>query len=163
MSVTVPALPAAIAYAATEGVVRWEGYAIPDEDAFCAFLEGSVATRVQDVDVAEPFEDELQALATTGLGTEFLKQFLSAVPEEKGWEIGEALAESILGEDANRDIIWPWNERRDRRTPQASLPGADLVGFCRDAQGFTLLFGEVKTSSDARVPPQVMYGRSGMT
>ena len=38
-----------------------------------------------------------------------------------------------------------------------------MVGFCRDAQGFGLLFGEVKTSSDARVPPQVMYGRSGMT
>ena len=163
MSVTVPALPAVVAYAATEGVVRWAGYEVSDEDAFRVFLNGSVATRVQDVDLGEPFEDELQALATTGLGAGFLKQFLAAVPEEKGWEIGEALAETILGEDANRDIIWPWNERRDRRTPQASLPGADLVGFCRDAQGIALLFGEVKTSSDVRVPPQVMYGRSGMT
>lgn len=163
MSVMIPALPATVAYAATEGVVMWEGQEVSDENDFRAFLKGPVATRVQDVDVGEPFEDELRALATTGLGTEFLEQFLAAVPEEQGWGIGEALAETILSEDVNRDIIWPWNERRDRRTPQASLPGADLVGFCRDAQGFALVFGEVKTSSDARVPPQVMYGRSGIT
>ena len=163
MPVTVVALPAAVAYTVTEGVARWEGYEVSNEGDFRAFLRGPVATRVQDVDAREPFEDELRALATTGLGTGFLEQFLAAVPEEKGWEIGEAFAETILGEDVNRDVIWPWNERRDRRTPQASLPGADLVGFRRDAQGFTLLFGEVKTSSDARMPPQVMYGRSGMT
>jgi hypothetical protein len=69
----------------------------------------------------------------------------------------------VLAEDTSREVIWPWNEVRDRRTPRASLPGADLVGFCRDASGFRLLFGEVKTSGDARTPPQVMYGAHGMT
>ena len=159
----VPTLPASVAYAGNEGVARWEGYDVSDKEAFHAFLTGPVADRAQDVDVQEPFEDELKALATTGIGTEFLRQFLAAVPDDRDWEVGEAFAETILAEDVNREVIWPWSERRDRRTPQASLPGADLVGFSRDAEGFVLLFGEVKTSTDLRVPPGVMLGRSGMT
>jgi hypothetical protein len=91
-----------------------------------------------------------------------LETFLAAVPEETSWVVGEALAEAILAEDENREVVWPWNERRDRRTPQASLPGADLVGFCRDEQGVCLLFGEVKTSADGKSPPQVMTGHSGI-
>ena len=52
---------------------------------------------------------------------------------------------------------------RDRRTPRASLPGADLVGFYREDDTVLLLFGEVKTSSDTKTPPGVMNGGSGMT
>ncbi len=92
-----------------------------------------------------------------------MKRVIAAAPVDRDWEVGEAIAETILAEDENREVVWPWNERRDRRTPQASLPGADLVGFGRDAGGFVLLFGEVKTSADVRVPPGVMRGRSGMT
>jgi hypothetical protein len=51
---------------------------------------------------------------------------------------------------------------RDRRTPRASLPGADLVGFCRQGELTLLLFGEVKTSSDTNTPPNVMKGSGGM-
>lgn len=163
MPVTVAALPAAVDYAGAEGVARWEGYEVLDEGAFRAFLSGPVARRAQDLDARELFEDELRALATTGMGTEYLERFLAAVPEEKGWVLGEAFAEAVIAADASREVIWPWNGLRDRRTPRASLPGADLVGFCRDAQGFALLFGEVKTSSDPRVPPQVMYGGHGLT
>lgn len=163
MSVSVASLPASTVYAGAHGAVVWEGYAVSDEEAVTAFLRGPVAARAQDSSAEESFEDELQALATTGMGTEFLARFLAALPKEKIWEIGEAFAEAVLAEDDNRDVIWPWNELRDRRTPQASLPGADLVGFCRDESGFCLLFGEVKTSADAGVPPKVMYGRSGMT
>lgn len=43
-----------------------------------------------------------------------------------------------------------------------SLPGADLVGFCKEGDTVLLLFGEVKTSSDANTPPNVMYGSGGM-
>ena len=57
---------------------------------------------------------------------------------------------------------WPWNTVRDRRTPRASLPGADLVGFCRLDGDVWLTFGEVKTSSEAKAPPNVMSGGSGM-
>lgn len=163
MPVAVAELPAVLRYDGTLGVARWEGYVVEDETAFRAFVAGPVAARAADSEVQQSFEDELQALATTGVATEFLERFLMAVPEDQDWEIGEALAEAVLSADDNREVIWPWNESRDRRTPQASLPGADLVGFCRDASGVSLLFGEVKTSTDTGTPPQVMYGRSGMT
>ena len=55
-----------------------------------------------------------------------------------------------------------WNTVRDRRTPRASLPGADLVGFCRLDGAVWLTFGEVKTSSEVQAPPNVMSGSSGM-
>jgi hypothetical protein len=42
------------------------------------------------------------------------------------------------------------------------LPGADLVGFCKEGESVLLLFGEVKTSSDAGTPPNVMNGSGGM-
>ncbi len=62
----------------------------------------------------------------------------------------------------DREICWPWNLVRDRRTPRASLPGADLVGFYKEDDAVLLLFGEVKTSSDQSTPPNVMNGSGGM-
>ena len=161
--ISVAALPAALAYSGDEGVAKWEGYMVPNEAAFRAFLTGPVVDRARDTEFGESFENELRGLATTGVSTRYLARFLNSVRGEKDWEVGEAFAESVLAQDGNREVVWPWNHVRDRRTPGASLPGADLVGFFRDVRGFALLFGEVKTSSDARVPPQVMYGRSGMT
>ena len=163
MPLSVPSLPATVAYSQVEGVAVWEGYEVTDEDAFCSFLAGPVQERAEDAEEKSAFEDELQALATTGMGTEFLAEFLEATPDDKDWEVGEAFAETVLAQDASREVLWPWNEVRDRRTPRASLPGADLVGFCRDDDGFCLLFGEVKTSGDTGSPPQVMYGNKGMT
>lgn len=163
VSVVVPALPSSIAYAGASGVSIWEGYEVADENAFCTFLATAVADRARDAEGQESLEEELRALATTGMSSAFLSSFLADVSGEKNWEIGEAFAEVVLAADTNREVLWPWNESRDRRTPQASLPGADLVGFCRDGDEFALLFGEVKTSTDVRTPPHVMYGRSGMT
>ncbi|MDP3950665.1 hypothetical protein, partial [Microbacterium sp.] len=105
---------------------------------------------------------ELRGMATTGMQTDFVERFLRAVPDEKPWAVGEALAECVLTDDDTRKICWPWNLVRDRRTPRASLPGADLVGFCKEGESVLLLFGEVKTSSDARTPPNVMNGSGGM-
>jgi hypothetical protein len=59
-------------------------------------------------------------------------------------------------------VAWPWNENRDRKTPKASLPGADLVGLIGDDGDASFIFGEVKTSSDKNCPPGVMAGRSGL-
>jgi len=87
---------------------------------------------------------------------------LDAAPvEERGWAIGEALAEVHLSQE--HGVEWPWNTERDKRTPMASLPGADLVGLTADDGGALLALGEVKCSSEAKNPPQVMHGRSGMT
>ncbi len=147
-------------YSGNKDTASWRGHLVDDADSFTTYLREVVAPRVHDEELG--FEDNLRALATTGMATEQVERLLQAVPGPKEWEIGEALAECLLQQDDETEVHWPWNTTRDRRTPQASLPGADLVGFCRIGGIWLLLFGEVKTSSDANAPPGVMNGRSGM-
>ena len=63
------------------------------------------------------------------------------------------------GNNMGMRVDWPWNTVRNRRTPRASLPGADLVGFYRENDTVLLLFGEVKTSSDTTVHAVWRNGR----
>lgn len=154
------ALSSITCYSGSHGDVSWCGRRIDDAERFAKYLHEVVRPRVSDSDLG--FEADLRALATTGMATEFVERLLRAVPELEGWEIGEALAECILKTDSGLDIHWPWNTVRDRRTPRASLPGADLVGFCKYNDVVLLVFGEVKTSSDRNTPPNVMNGGSGM-
>ena len=153
-------LDSSIAYSGTASPVRWEGRVVDDRERFGRYMRDVVRPRI--ADEASPFDAELRSLATTGMETRFVERLLRAVPVPQGWEIGEALAECALRDDSDREVHWPWNTVRDRRTPRASLPGADLVGFYCDGQDVFLLFGEVKTSSDADTPPGVMNGGSGM-
>lgn len=113
-------------------------------------------------EVTSAFDADMRGLATTGMDTRFVERLLNAVPDPEGWEVGEALAECALRDDSGRCVVWPWNTIRDRRTPRASLPGADLVGFYREEEKVFLLIGEVKTSSEASAPPRVMSGGNGM-
>jgi hypothetical protein len=94
------------------------------------------------------------------MASDTLLTLLSCEPQYEDWEVGESLAQCLL--EAEYGIYWPWNQERDKRTPRASLPGADLVGFGRLNHEVWLVFGEVKTSNDQRNPPGVMNGRSGM-
>ena len=153
-------LGSAVAYSGTASPVRWEGRVVDDRERFGRYMHDVVRPRV--ADEASSFDVELRGLATTGMETRFVERLLRAVPVPQGWEIGEAFAECAFRDDSDREVLWPWNTVRDRRTPRASLPGADLVGFCCDGQDVFLLFGEVKTSSDANTPPGVMSGDSGM-
>ena len=154
-------LDSSVAYKGEASPVRWEGRVVEDPDKFTKYMREVVRPRIADEE--SNFDTELRSLATTGMATKFLEDVLKAVPEPKSWEVGEALAECALQDDSGRQVCWPWNMVRDRRTPRASLPGADLVGFYRDEETVLLLFGEVKTSSDANTPPSVMSGGSGMT
>jgi hypothetical protein len=150
-----------VCYSGNAASARWEGRHVVDGSRFKRFVREVVGPRVSDV--GSSFEPDLRGLATTGMATEFVERLLKAVPDPKGWEVGEALAECALQQDSGREVHWPWNTVRDRRTPRASLPGSDLVGFYREGASVLLLFGEVKTSSDAGTPPNVMNGGSGMT
>ena len=150
----------AVAYSGAASPVRWEGRVVDDQERFGRYMRDVVRPRI--ADEASSFDSELRGLATTGMETRFVEHLLRAVPVPQGWEIGEAFAECALRDDSDHEVHWPWNTVRDRRTPRASLPGADLVGFCCDGQDVFLLFGEVKTSSDARTPPGVMSGSGGM-
>ena len=76
------------------------------------------------------------------------------------WRVGEAIAEAYLTH--RRGCFFPWPMSRDVRRPGSSLPGADLVGFVRVADGDRFAFGEVKTSAQDRYPPDVVGGRSGL-
>lgn len=157
---TVPILDSRITYAGSDGAVCWEGRTVESADEFRKYLREVVGPRVDDADFA--FDADMRSLATTGMETRFVERLLNAVPNLEGWEVGEALAECALRDDSGRCVVWPWNTIRDRRTPRASLPGADLVGFYREEEKVFLLIGEVKTSSDVSAPPSVMRGGSGM-
>lgn len=159
---TTASLVSNVHYSGMHGNASWCGRVVVDEDHFNSYVASRVKARVEDEDTRDPFEAELRGMATTGMQTNFVERLLRAVPDEKSWAVGEALAECVLADDDTREICWPWNLVRDRRTPRASLPGADLVGFCRESESVLLLFGEVKTSSDASTPPNVMYGSGGM-
>ncbi len=159
----VAALSPNTSYSGSKDSVQWCGKAVNNTVLFHSYLNKRVRPRIDDDETHDPFAAELRGMATTGMSTEFVENLLRAVPEEKSWAIGEALAECVLADDESREICWPWNLIRDRRTPRASLPGADLVGFCKQNEEVILLFGEVKTSSDGGTPPNVMYGSTGMT
>ena len=141
--------------------VNWQGKRICDIEEFESYLQGPVRRRVMDESQRESFESDLRALATTDMASTMLKNVLEASEaEKKPWEIGEALAECLL--EDQYEVNWPSNTARDKRTPKASLPGADLIGFIETDGQKLLILGEVKTSCDSNNPPCVMTGKSGM-
>ncbi|NQU63794.1 MAG: hypothetical protein HQ517_05870 [SAR324 cluster bacterium] len=151
-----------LSYESQNNQVQWQGVELIDGEFLQSFLSKEVAERMDDLESKSEFESHLLGLAGTGFARESLKAILDAdLPEERDWAAGEALAEAWLEKEHN--VVWPWNTGRDKRTPKASLPGADLVGFLTTGDETRLVLGEVKSSSEARHPPQVMSGRSGMT
>ncbi|CAI8775841.1 hypothetical protein [Methylococcus capsulatus] len=149
------------AYQATEGCVTWQGECAQDGPALGEFLQGPVAARLNDAEGGKALSEHLHGLSLTGMGQAALQEVLAAeVPEMRDWAAGEALAEAML--ETHHDVVLPWNTERDKRNPFASLPGADIVGFQREGGSHRLALGEVKCSSEAKSPPQVMSGRSGM-
>lgn len=141
--------------------VSWQGISMAEGDGFESFMTTRVALRLHDEKEADEFEAHLRGLPSTGFDAESLREILAAErPEERDWAVGEAMAEAYL--ERKHDITWPWNMKRDMRTPKASLPGADLVGFEVKGTAVRLTLGEVKTSADTNTPPGVMNGRGGM-
>ena len=149
-----------LCFSSNEGQVSWIGKCVENETEFKAFLTGPTRSRIFDEEQHTRYEADLRALTTTGMASDTITRLLASEPEKESWEIGEALAECLLEEE--RGVKFPWNSDRDKRTPKASLPGADLVGFIENGEEAVLVLGEVKTSSDTNNPPQVMKGKSGM-
>lgn len=146
-------------YQGLRGQVMWHGVRVP-KAVLQELCTNGLRQRVFDVEARDDLLADLRAAATTEMGTEVISELLESEPSPLDWEVGEALAESFL--EVSYNAVWPWNSARDRRTPRASLPGADLVGFVVEPDGAALLFGEVKTSSDSDTPPGVVYGRTGL-
>lgn len=151
-----------VKYEHQEGQVCCRGVSIAEGEGFNSFMTKEVAVRLNDLEGAKEFESALRGLVSTGFEQKNLDTILKAkIPEERDWAVGEAMAEAYLARQHN--ITWPWNMERDKRTPKASLPGADLVGFQIHEDSARLVLGEVKTSGVANTPPGVMNGRSGMS
>lgn len=150
----------ALKYRRATGRVRWEGRAVEDADGFENYVRRVVGPRLNADDLE--MASVLHGLASTEMATDAIKRLLDSVPPLKGWEVGETLAECILHQDMGWTVHWPWRTSRDRRTPKASLQGADLAGFVQRDDEIFFLFGEVKTSGEARTPPTVMTGPRGL-
>lgn len=147
-------------YRGNQGQVAWHGKHAAVAAGFDTYVRDRVSKRLFDDKHRADIEADLRALATTQMASDTLRQLLRSDPEKNPWEVGEALAECLLQDEFG--LQWPWNADRDSKTPRASLPGADLVGFIVEVGEACFAFGEVKTSSDSATPPNVMYGRSGM-
>ncbi|MFV5549398.1 hypothetical protein VXQ35_11090 [Acinetobacter oleivorans] len=144
-----------------EPCVSWQGIGLLDGESCIDFFLNDVKQRVEDTEGKEEFEDHLRGLALTGMAKECLETFLTTGEVEPlDWAVGEALAEAYLIKQHN--IIFPWNMEREKRNIHASTAGADIVGFVEKDGNFSLVFGEVKTSSELQFPPQVITGRSGL-
>lgn len=127
-------------YSGRSGQARWTGRSISDTPDFRAYVGGPVRERLEDSEEGDAFAAELANLGGTGIGVETVNAVLSAErPGRQAWEVGEALAEVLLAD--HRGAVWPWNTERDKRTPKASLPGADLVGFVALEEGEAVLAG----------------------
>lgn len=140
------------------GFVTWQGRVVESEENFRQYMRDKVRPRVSDAEAS--FASDSLGIATTGMETKFLERVLQSAALPEPWEVGESLAECTLRDSGV--VHWPWNTVRDRRTPRASLPGADLVGFRSDGESAQLLLGQVKTSAELASPPRVMRGSDGM-
>lgn len=123
-------------------------------------INGPVAAIVFDDKGKADIAEILAGLAETEFQQERLSKIFSDCDNLESWRVGEAIAETYLTDHCH--CYFPWPDGRDERKRGSSLPGADLVGFYADSQGNCLAFGEVKTSSEAKYPPGIMYGHKGL-
>jgi len=141
-------------YGETHPCVPYSGRRFEDNYELDFFLT-RVYAKLADLEGKRQFKTFLEGLRLTGYGTEKLEEFLRPNPkEERKWAISEALCETYLEEEEKVKI--PWNTLRDKKNFASSLPGADIVGLKQNGNQWLLVVGEVKSSSEESVPPQVM-------
>jgi hypothetical protein len=123
-------------------------------------LSVEVSEIVHDLSGREILTEIIEGIEGTGFSDSRLKAFLNpeALPED--WRVGEALAQAFLV--AHRECSFPWPASRDLRNPVASPAGTDLVGFASQKNEYLFAFGEVKTSTEQKWPPSLIYGRHGL-
>jgi hypothetical protein len=129
-------------------------------------LQSSVKDNLLDREERENTLETLRTLqAETGFSTNEqllvdIQSLESEEVDERIFRIGEAYAEIILEDQFS--CRFHWNELRDARNPKGNKTGADLVGFIEIDGEVLFLFGEAKTSSEGRRPPQVMTNAKGI-
>ena len=127
------------------------------EDDLSSALYNEVASLVYDDAGNEHIQSILEKVVTTDFDKTELEKVLAISDSIKDWQVGEAIAECYLTQHCN--CLFPWPDGRDVRRPKSSLPGADLVGYISKQGETRFVFGEVKTSAEAKWPPQVCRGK----
>lgn len=144
---------------------NYSGYLLENDEA-TGLLQNDVKKRLLDESQRKDFVATLENLKNdTGFISEQLlvdiQSLVNAKVNAREFEIGEALAEVIL--EKNFRCRFYWNKLRDARNPKGNMAGADLVGFIQYDNETLFLFGEVKSSSENKYPPQVLTQKdSGM-
>ena len=144
----------------------YQGFFIDETQTKCLFID-NVKSKLIDKPQRAEFINCLQTLQQdTGFQSSEtllvdIQALQNAEVDVQDFRIGEALAEVLLEE--NFKCRFYWNELRDARNPKGNKTGVDLVGFIEIDNGEVLfLFGEVKTSSEQKSPPQVMTNPYGL-
>jgi len=136
------------------------------DNEFNQILKNEVKNKLLDTPQRKEMISVLNALKSeTGFeASETLLLDIQALQNQnvdvQDFRIGEALAEVCLENHFNCRFYW--NELRDTRNPKGNKTGADLVGFIEIDNEVLFLFGEVKTSSEQKSPPQVMTNPDGI-
>ena len=129
--------------------LRWADTHISTE------LKERIESILLDEEGSEVIAEMLSGLTETEFSETGLREiFKDRVPVES-WRIGEAIAEIYLND--HRSCRFPWPHGRDKRRSESILTGPDLVGLGVDIKGGCFAFCEVKTTSERRHPPRVMY------
>lgn len=147
----------------------YEGIQV-DVDEGEEILATAVKENLVDLEEKQLFQGDLEEVKGSIEQTGFkapeellvdIKNLDDPEPEDtRSWRIGESVAEVVL--DEHYGARFYWNELRDARNPRGNKTGADLVGFIESNGEILFLFGETKTSSEARRPPQVMTASGEM-
>lgn len=143
-------------YDISEGHISCAAFSAKDSAKCAHWLATEVAHRVYDQETIDGFADDVAALPAEGFDNSALLDYVNAPPTKPCLhDIGESVADLFLIE--KDDLLLPSNRRRDLRTPKGSLPGADIAGYKKKANGtYHFAFGEIKTSTDSASPPSVM-------
>lgn len=147
-------------YSLSVNKVSGKGFQLSSEVALRDYLRDRVMALWVDEPGTVQFEKALEGIIRTNFHRTQIAEVFEKPHLPESWQIGELLAQCLL-EDM-KGASFPWNVLRDLRSPNASLPGADIIGLVSTPSGVRFLFGEVKVSSDLSAPPGVMYGRTGM-
>lgn len=147
-------------YATGGPPVEAEGLAFSEADLDIALtqrlppiLSDAIGTRL--------IQELIGGVINTAFASDRLQSALNTPRTMYDWQVGEAMAEAYLID--HRQCEFPWPSGRDLRNPEASPAGADLVGFQTINGGVRFAFGEVKTSTEDKWPPQVVTGRHGLS
>lgn len=141
-----------IEYSKIQENIQVKGFSVSEKDCRSYFSD-HVSSKIIESDSAEHLRTHLAELETTGFDTSTLLTQTRSAPQVKDWEVGEAFAETVLEDE--HEAMFPWETGWDKRTFKASLPGADIIGL-QNKTNPRFIFGQVKSSSETRIPPQVV-------